>query len=95
MILGLEQEAQYKALYMQFEEAGLKANEIEEKIKQIMDREDRDDVFEDLSYCGPKKFISHIHVPSNDEIQEEILKKKKQELLDKYLVNLPVPDDEN
>jgi len=85
VIVELEQEAQQKALHKQLEATGLNEIEIEERIKQIMDREERDDVFEDLSYCGPKKFISHVNVPTSEQIQAEILEKKKQELLALYL----------
>ena len=96
MIVELEQEAQFKALYMALEATGLKENEIEEKIRTIDEREDRDDVYEDLSFCGPKRFISHIRVPSTQEIQEEILKRKKEELLKKLLsgMNEPAEEDE-
>ena len=96
VIVELEQEAQFKALYMALEATGLKENEIEEKIRTIVEREDRDDVYEDLSFCGPKRFISHIRVPSTQEIQEEILKRKKEELLKKLLsgMNEPAEEDE-
>lgn len=96
VIVELEQEAQFKALYMALEATGLKENEIEEKIRTIDEREDRDDVYEDLSFCGPKRFISHIRVPSTQEIQEEILKRKKEELLKKLLsgMNEPAEEDE-
>ena len=97
VILELEQEAQFKALYMALEASGLKENEIEQKIRTIVEREDRDDVYEDLSFSGPKRFISHIRVPSTQEIQEEILKRKKEELLKKLLsgLNEPVEEDED
>lgn len=97
VILELEQEAQFKALYMALEASGLKENEIEEKIRTITEREERDDVYEDLSFCGPKRFISHIRVPSTKEIQDEILKRKKEELLKKLLagVNEPVEEEED
>ena len=95
VILELEQEAQFKALYMALEASGLKENEIEEKIRTITEREERDDVYEDLSFCGPKRFISHIRVPSTQEIQDEILKRKKEELLKKLLSGMNEPAEED
>ena len=87
VILELEQEAQFKALYILFEDAGLNESEIESKIKLLIEREECDNVYDELSFSGPKKFIAHINVPSTQEIQDEILKRKKQELLNKYLSN--------
>lgn len=94
VIVELEQEAQFKALYMALEASGLKEEEIEQKIRAIIEREDRDDVYEDLSFCGPKRFISHIKVPSTEEIQQEILKRKKEELLKKLLSGVAGEPDE-
>ncbi|CAG2102545.1 unnamed protein product [Medioppia subpectinata] len=44
-----------------------------------------DQEMDDLDSSGPKRFISHVpFVPTQQEVQQELVRRKKQELLDKY-----------
>ena len=57
-----------------------------EVTKELSDSDDNiDDTSDGLDFSGPKRFISHVpYVPTQEEVQKELVRRKKQELLDKY-----------
>ena len=58
---------------------------IQERINQICKSDAHTDE-DGLDYAGPKNFISHVpSIPSQQEIHDELIRRKKQELLEKYV----------
>ena len=57
-----------------------------EDSKGFSDEDDNnEDDFEGLDFSGPKRFISHVpYVPTQEEVQKELVRRKKQEVLSKY-----------
>lgn len=54
--------------------------DLEEEISSFTLDDDKE-----IDFTGPKIFVSHIpKIPSLEEIQQSILERKKQELLQKY-----------
>lgn len=67
-------------------ESELLAKLTDADIKQFSDSEDNiEDISDGLDFTGPKRFISHVpYVPTQEEVQKELVRRKKQELLAKY-----------
>jgi len=58
----------------------------DDDMKNMIESDDNaDEESDDFDSCGPKRFISHVpFVPTQQEVQQELVRRKKQELLDKY-----------
>lgn len=58
-------------------------NTIQERIKNITEKNDSE---AEVDFAGPKNFISHVpKIPSQQDIHEELMRRKKQELLKRYV----------
>lgn len=58
---------------------------IQERIDQICQFETKN-TESNLDFAGPKNFISHVpSIPSQQEVHEELIRRKKMELLEKYV----------
>jgi len=65
--------------------ASIAAEEGIQDIKDLFKSNTIDDESDGLDACGPKRFISHVpFVPTQQEVQQELVRRKKQQLLDKY-----------
>ncbi|XP_053210713.1 pre-mRNA-splicing factor ISY1 homolog [Panonychus citri] len=99
VIVPLENEAQREAITKAV--AGYADSDQQIEVDLSADIEDvkLDDDNDGIDFCGPKIFVSHVpHIASLEEIQEAILEKKKQELLEKFLsgkVNADNDDDDD
>lgn len=61
------------------------AQTIQQRIEQLCSNE-ANKIESNLDFSGPKNFISHVpSIPSQEEIHEELIRRKKQELLEKYV----------
>ncbi|KAJ6223899.1 hypothetical protein RDWZM_002444 [Blomia tropicalis] len=59
---------------------------IHQRIRQICKNDNDPDDEDGMDYAGPKNFISHVpSIPSQQEIHDELMRRKKQELLEKYV----------
>ncbi|KAH9416368.1 NineTeen Complex (NTC) component [Dermatophagoides pteronyssinus] len=72
------------------EEQNSNAKTIKERIELICNPDDKDDnrpnIEEGVDFAGPKNFISHVpSIPTQQEIHEELVRRKKQELLAMYV----------
>ena len=90
VIVPLEIEAQKKAIlealssHKEGEENSsfIDDLEIDSDLKRKNEDEDEDD---GADFVGPKRFLSHVpSIPTQEEVQEELLRRKKQELLERY-----------
>ena len=104
VIVPLEREAQVKALQEALQESGLDEQRIVEEIRRALEAEEEEEDelngddqqlrVDDLECAGPKSFISFVpYVPTTEEVQQAILKKKKEELLRKYIRTSKDADD--
>ncbi|XP_054153802.1 pre-mRNA-splicing factor ISY1 homolog [Oppia nitens] len=56
-----------------------------EEFQELNDKSVDNDLDDDLDSSGPKRFISYVpYIPTQEEVQQELLRRKKQELLEKY-----------
>ncbi|OTF69017.1 hypothetical protein BLA29_012169, partial [Euroglyphus maynei] len=73
------------------EEKNSNATTIKQRIELICNPDDKDDsirqnIEEGVDFAGPKNFISHVpSIPTQEEIHEELVRRKKQELLEMYV----------
>jgi pre-mRNA-splicing factor ISY1 len=94
VIVPMELEAQKKALLKALESqkkeenADGKEQQVEFDI-ETHNFEETPDVTEDddgVEFAGPRRFVSHVpSVPSQQQVQEELLRRKKLELMEKYV----------
>jgi len=63
----------------------LTAQSIQERINKVCKTDVNIDE-DGMDYAGPKNFISHVpSIPTQQEIHDELMRRKKQELLEKYV----------
>ncbi|KPM03503.1 hypothetical protein QR98_0019360 [Sarcoptes scabiei] len=87
VILEEEARVQKQELLKMASEKNLNLATVKQRIKLIEDK-NNDDVLDDQKDLeeGPKNFVSHVpSIPTQEEIQKELIEKKKRELLEKYV----------
>lgn len=66
-------------------ERGLKNSDDEQEEENIyaVEEDDEEEIQKRLM-DGEQRFVAHVPVPSQQEVEQALLRKRKQELLDKY-----------
>lgn len=92
VIVPLEREAEKTAVLKVLETEGVDISQVDvDNIilpipHQEQQRDGDDDDEDGLDFAGPRRFVSHVpSVPSQDEVRQELLRRKKMELLKEFL----------
>lgn len=81
VIVPLEIEAQREAIGKLLEKAG----KPKDAVVPILPSNGKDDENEGVDFVGPRRFVSHVpSIPTQLDVREELLRRKKEEMLSKY-----------
>lgn len=88
VIVPLELEAQKEAVIKAIEDfqQGKNVEMIPQEFEiESEDSESEDEGKDSSDFKGPKRFMSHVpYIPSQEDVQKELLRRKKEELMSKY-----------